>query len=459
MATKEEINQQQTLLLQYRRNLALLLGQQVLQGGKVYVLPATVNGIREAREEIRRIKAALHGWGVAVEDQPDELTVQEASIAYSHKADKPAPADDDKLSRVAIPAKEETSNASHLPSIDSNFIASLEDPGGGMSLDSTFYIERKADEILRRNLSKPRGCTIIISAPRITGKTSLLLRGIAHARTQGSKTIFIDMQPINHDFLQNLDIFLRYFSIDIVTRLGLDVRMADQMWANSMSASNKITQLMEEYVLPQITTKLVLAVDETDRILGSPIHNNFFGILRSWHNKRSISEQWNKLDILLTLSTETYLLITDLDQSPFNIGTEVNLDDFSEAEIRTLNMRYRLPFSQQDLGELLDLLGGHPYLTNKAMYIIVTEELTWDKLKKVASANRGPFSDHLRRYWWLLRENPLLINALKQVIEHGRCSDHQAYFRLFQAGLIKGSDDTSCTIRCKLYELYLKDKL
>src|SRR5690349_14435056 len=71
MPSQEDINPQQTLLTTYRRNLALYINQQSMLGA-AYIPPAIANGIREARENIARIKGILHTWGVAVEDHPDD---------------------------------------------------------------------------------------------------------------------------------------------------------------------------------------------------------------------------------------------------------------------------------------------------------------------------------------------------------------------------------------------------
>ncbi len=70
MAT-DDIAHQQELLRINRRNLALYLQQRDLQGA-AFVTPAVANGIVEARANIARIKGILRGWGVAVEDHPDD---------------------------------------------------------------------------------------------------------------------------------------------------------------------------------------------------------------------------------------------------------------------------------------------------------------------------------------------------------------------------------------------------
>jgi hypothetical protein len=159
------------------------------------------------------------------------------------------------------------------------------------------------------------------------------------------------------------------------------------------------------------------------------------------------------------ISTEPHLLISDVSQSPFNVGTKIVLDDLTLPQVAGLNQRYQTPLDDAQVLALAGLLGGHPYLTSRALYTLVTEDLTWDQLVQVAATPKSPFSDHLRRYLWLLRDKPQLMDALKQIIIRGRCPDEDSFYRLMQAGLVQGSDSQSCACRCKLYEQYLKDKL
>jgi serine/threonine protein kinase len=351
-----------------------------------------------------------------------------------------------------------SSSVPQSPWADPRFIEELDDPGGALRLLSEFYIERDADKILRRELSKLHGTTTTIRAARQTGKTSLLMRGVAQAQTRKNQAVFLDLQTVDNPFFQTQDAFLHYCATFIVTKLGMDVDAIERIWSNTLGAPDKITQLMEEYILPQIGTKLVLAIDEADLILKAAFHTNFFGLLRAWHNKRAIDDRWDKLDMLLVISTDPHL-IKDFYQSPFNVGIRIALDDFDEMQTQELHRRYKSPLRQPELSALIDLLSGHPYLTNRALYTIVTQEMTWDEFARIAGAEKGPFGDHLRHYLWILRGQPRFTDAIRQVIQHGRCSDQEAYYQLTKAGLIKEIDSRSCICRCKLYEDYFRSKI
>lgn len=71
MPTQEDITQQQNLLRIHRRNLTHYLRQSA-QHGPGGAPVSVMNGILDTQSEIQRIKAILRGWGVAVDDLPDD---------------------------------------------------------------------------------------------------------------------------------------------------------------------------------------------------------------------------------------------------------------------------------------------------------------------------------------------------------------------------------------------------
>jgi hypothetical protein len=344
-----------------------------------------------------------------------------------------------------------------LPEFDPRWIEELEAPGGAVKLRSRFYVEREADARLKREIVRA-GTTTTIRAARQTGKSSLLVRGVHHACQNGAKVVCLDMQRVDRDHLETSDVFLRYLAECIIHKLRLDLTEVERSWHSSLGPQDKLTYLMEDYVLPECDTPTVLALDEADRLLGTDFYKDFFALVRSWHNSRALDDRWNKINIVMVISTEPYLLIDDVTQSPFNVGLKLYLQDFDEAQVRDLNRRHGSPVREKDFPQLMRLISGHPYLTRKALYTLVTERSTWADLMRVAPTDHGPFGDHLRHHHWLLRDEPVLRKALGQVIRHERCTDDMAFFRLLRAGLVKGSGDV-CRCRCDLYRMYFEDKL
>ncbi|MBN1217282.1 MAG: AAA-like domain-containing protein [Anaerolineae bacterium] len=348
-------------------------------------------------------------------------------------------------------------SAAPLPAFDPRFLKELVVPGGATILRDKLYVERKTDDQLKDQIVK-WGTTITIRAPRQTGKTSLLMRGIHHARTQGINVVFLDFQSFGSDQLSSLDLFLQEFAQSICDELVLDEDIVEQAWQGSRSPTKKLSRFMEQYVLPDFDDPIVLAMDEADGLLQTDFYKDFFGLLRSWHNRRASREVWEKLNLVLVISTEPYLLIDDIHQSPFNVGLFLGLEDFNEAQVQMLNDRHGSPVAENHLPDLMALLNGHPFLTRLALYKMVVENISWASLRQNAAADAGPFGDHLRHQYWTIHDKPALKNALRDIILTNCCPDEKSLFRLLQAGLIKGSGDVY-TCRCDLYRLYFKDKL
>jgi hypothetical protein len=298
-----------------------------------------------------------------------------------------------------------------------------------------------------------------IRAPRQSGKTSLLMRGIHHARQNRAKVVLVDFQRIGSDCLSSPDTFLREMAETICHQLRLHDIDLENTWPGTMSPQQKLTYFLEDHILPNLETPLILAMDEADSLLRTSFYKDFFGLVRSWCSQQAFNpDQWEKLNIIMVISTEPYLLINDINQSPFNIGSTLELEDFTPKQVRGLNHRHGSPVAEQDLPLFMELFGGQPYLTRKALYVLVKENVTWTDLTKNASSDQGPFRDHLKRHHWGLHDQPELKAALKEVIESGRCSDEDARLRLLRAGLIKGTGEMY-TCRCDLYRQYFKDKL
>lgn len=344
-----------------------------------------------------------------------------------------------------------------LPAFNPRSVIQLAVPGGAVKLRDKLYIERAADAHLKEQMGG-WGTTTTIRAPRQTGKTSLLMRGIHYAREQRRPVVFLDFQSFGSNQLTSPDLFLQEVARSICDELDLDEEAVEEAWEGSRSSTKKLTRFMEQHVLPNFDEPIALAMDEADGLLQTDFYKDFFGLLRSWHNRRASHEEWEKLNMVLVISTEPYLLIDDIHQSPFNVGLHLDLTDFDAAQVSELNRRHNAPLDDTEVAELIALLNGHPFLTRLALYKMVTENVPWSILRQQSPTDGGPFGDHLRHQYWTIYDKPDLKNALREVILNQCCPDELSLLRLLRSGLIKGSGE-SYTCRCDLYKLYFEDKL
>ena len=334
-------------------------------------------------------------------------------------------------------------------------IAQLEMPEGTMDLQSEFYIKRLSDDVALSAIQR-QGVTITIKGPRQVGKSSLLIRIKDAAERRGKKVVFLDLQQIDKATLKSADILLRQFCTLISYKLKLQDRVND-FWSVPLGESMRCSLYMEEYVLEQLNGLLVLAMDEVDALFDSEFRSDFFGMLRSWHNSRADTPAWKRLDLVLVTSTEPYQFIDDLNQSPFNVGEKVEPEDFTPTQVADLVERHGLPHSLTT--SLLNLVGGHPYLIRRALYLIAAGRITANDLFSQAASERGPFSDHLHYHLFRLNDRPRLIRGLLQVIRSNKCEEEEVSYRLQSAGLVLRETRHKVVPRCQLYSSYFQEHL
>src|SRR5262249_1135661 len=204
-------------------------------------------------------------------------------------------------------------------------------------------------------------------------------------------------------------------------------------------------------VLADAESPVLFFFDEADQVFGYPYRDQFFSLIRAWHNERAVNVRWARLNLIIAHSTEPHLWIQDINQSPFNVGFPVRVDNFNQAPVFELNDRpNRPPKAFAEIRELIKLLGGQPYLVRQALYVLFDSRLTLAELQNVASNESGPFGDHLRRHTWALHKDEKLKNDLRQILLGKGCEDEMGFQRLRAAGLIRGEDRHSAQIRCEL---------
>ncbi len=353
---------------------------------------------------------------------------------------------------VAVAAN---SNPAHLSSDE------LEPVGGAVPLDSPFYLQRNADHEFHAAL-KRRDSIVLINGPRQVGKTSLLARGLQEARAAGAQVVLTDFQSFNEaDLASPEKLFLTLAEL-LARRLRLAVTPHDA-WDDLLSPNLNFEEYLLQHVLADRAQPLVWGMDEVDRLFGRSFANDFFGLLRSWHNARALdpSGEWRNLVIALSYATEAHLFITDLNQSPFNVGTHLPLRDFTVEQVAEMNRRYGSPLiSDDELSSFYALLGGNPYLVRRGLHELRVQEFSFAQLAANAAQPDGPYSGHLRRLLLALQRDADLCEQLRPLL-NGKESKLTAngFFRLRSAGLLEGASAKDARIRCELYRQYLQEQL
>jgi hypothetical protein len=199
-------------------------------------------------------------------------------------------------------------------------------------------------------------------------------------------------------------------------------------------------------------------MDEVDRLFACNFGSEVFGLFRSWHNERSLdpSGPWQKLSLAIAYASEAHLFITDVNQSPFNVGTRLVLTDFTLDQVRELNHRYGEPLrTESELERFFALVGGQPFLTQRGLHQIVEQGLSYTQFAAGAARDEGPYGDHLRRIFVSLNQDPTLSEAVRAVISGRHSSSSDSFYRLRSSGVVAGDSARDMKLRCQLYEQYL----
>jgi hypothetical protein len=339
--------------------------------------------------------------------------------------------------------------------------AALEAPAGAMRPESPFYIERAADNQLRGQLAGG-GTTTTIQAGRQTGKTSLLMHAIHAARHDYGKIVYLDFHLADESSRADLASFLRFLSEAVAEQLDLEWDAVDGYWQVSHNPAQTFNRFLQREVLQRLDQKILLAVDEADLLLDAGYKKHFFALLRAWDSRRAFDADWRKLNLVMVISTHPYLLIDDVNLSPFNVGLNIQLKDFTPDQVADLNGRHGNPLKAEEIPVLMALVGGHPYLVRQAYYTLVTEGLSLADLSALAGSPEGPFGKHLLFYRHSLKKNPALFAAFQRVLRKSirgqKLPDETLLERLSAVGLIQRENE-EWKPRCGLYEEFFRRQI
>jgi|694.fasta_scaffold01205_27 serine/threonine-protein kinase len=420
--------------------------------GKPIILPIRVNLPIDdpLNYELRSVLQTIQQKSWRSPDDTPVLVQEILSLMAAGAAPEPVTVE------IPVVATIEAKNRPPLP------VADLELPGGAMSLESKFYVEREPwDERCCQEIERKAGL-IRIKAPRQMGKTSLLTRIRNHATKQGYRAIVLDFLETDEATFASSSIFLKRFCALVSRQLGISPRKVTEFWDEDLfGAKENCSDYIEQYVLADLTGPLFLGIDELDRLFPyDQVAKEFLMLLRAWNEKAKINETWSKLRIAIAHSTESYVVM-DTNSSPFNLGLAVDLAEFTSSQVLDLATRHGLNWETEEVEQLMAMVGGHPYLVRLSLYRIAQGDLTLAELLAEAPTDTGLFGEHLRRHFWNLQQHPELAQAFHQVIFSDRpvILKPMLAFKLNGMGLVdlKGNEVTPRYDR--LYRPYFRSHL
>lgn len=297
------------------------------------------------------------------------------------------------------------------------------------------------------------------------GKSLLLNRIIDYANKQDYRTVRFDLNQADNSVLRDYSIFLQWICACISEDLGI-VDRTDSCWNRKKGLNTNCTNYFQDYILSNFTKPLVLALDNTERLFGiENIVNDFFPLLRSWHEEAKLRTQkgqiWKNFRLILVYSTNNYPQL-DINHSPFNVGEVTKLPELNKLQVIELAKRHDIDqyIGKDEICILMELVDGHPYLIDIAFDYLKSPLNSFETFIKYAATEAGIYNSHLRVLYYILRKNLELEKAFKDVLVSSKpiALEPSICFKLQSLGLVK-LEGNGCFVSRHLYTRYFLEQL
>ncbi|NES64480.1 MAG: hypothetical protein F6K24_04015 [Okeania sp. SIO2D1] len=307
-------------------------------------------------------------------------------------------------------------------------------------------------------------CILRIKAPKKMGKTILIDWVLEELKAEEKyRTVSISFWEADNSHLSEFNNFLLWLCANVSSQLELPVQLDN--WDNltkKLGEKMTCTNYFEKYVLHKIDQPLVLFLDNLELVfLNDNICQEFLGMLRSWNDKSSRNSLWQKLRLVLSYAPNTDIKINP-NQSPFNIGTVIELPEFTLEQVQQFAEIYQLNWDEFQVRELMNMVGGHPYLLELTFRTFKTcNDMTLEKILETAPTKDGIYhSPHLQEYLAILKQHSYLAKVFMSIIKGEYLGNMENYiiYKLINMGLVKYQDG-KVLVRCELYRLYFESYL
>lgn len=323
----------------------------------------------------------------------------------------------------------------------------LEYPGGAMIFSSPFYIERSEEESRAyQEISRP-GSVLRIKGPRKMGKSSLMLRVIDQADSEGFNVVNIDFMQADSAILGDLDKLLRWICLHICNQLQIEANL-DEHWNELIGSKLSCSNFLQQQVLDTLQQPLLLVINELNLVFDyEDVSRDFLPLLRSWYEESKHNTTMQKLRQLLIYSTEVYVQL-DINLSPFNVGLPIELPPFDDGQLVRLAAVYGYNWradgnANSPITSLKSAVGGHPYLSQLALYALASKSEFIDSPSKAlaetlagASEPGGIYSEFLQQLLQDFSANADAVAGFAKLQNKGEALSRIEMYQLERLGLV-----------------------
>jgi AAA-like domain len=241
----------------------------------------------------------------------------------------------------------------------------------GSLLPTSVYVERPADRLLLALLREGTYCHIL--APRQIGKSSLRARVTRELKREGIRCASVDLTVCG----SSADPEQWYFGLvsEVASRLSLPDPLSFWEEHRHVAASRRWAAYLEHILKTDVEKRrVVILLDEIEsvRLVPFPI-DDFLLSIRGLFEARSEDEDFCRLTFCLIGVTTPNDLVKDKLITPFNVSTQVRLDDFTREQMNALGpgLADLGPPATPLLDAVYEWTDGHPYMTMRACAALV----------------------------------------------------------------------------------------
>lgn len=251
--------------------------------------------------------------------------------------------------------------------------------GGTVQARGGIYLPRPADDELFTHCQV--GDFSYVLTARQMGKSSLMVRTSERLNAIGIQTVIIDLTSLG-TYLDSEQWYLGLLE-NLVEQLKL--KLDYKIWWNTylhLGNTQRLSRFLREIVLEANDKPLVIFIDEIDTTLSLPFSDDFFAVIRACYNARGADVAYKRLAFVLLGVATPGDLIHDPHRTPFNIGTRIDLTDFTLEQALPLANGLKLSHDNalKTLEWVLAWTGGHPYLTQRLCQDLVEHSRSeWDE--------------------------------------------------------------------------------
>ncbi len=329
------------------------------------------------------------------------------------------------------------------------------------------YVKRPQDTQAEAALDEADGYTLRIKGARHTGKSAMLSRLLTRERAKGSMAIHTDWGRLSETELNSDKAFFRFLAVELQAQINqqrstpTSSNFEEYYAISSENAGLAFEEFLKAEILLPENGHVVWAIDQADILFSYELREAVFRWMRVWHNARANDGNiFRSLSLILTYSTEAHLFISNLNESPFNVGTVVNLTDLARREAVELNRRHGGPLKcTEEIDGLWNLLGGHLHLWRISLEGLKFGLFTLPEMLESREVTDGLFRDHLRSLYLAIHSDSDLKQLVMSVLEGKRGGDLIAADRLLSSGVLTGVYPHKLKFRCELYREYFQRTL